>query len=109
MLAVPGSRPIASTEQTEANLVTVGGSNRSVVFYNGSPGSAEIIADVVGYYTDGSTDSTDASGRFVPVAPTRARHPGRHRRCLEPIASRHAFTFTVAGQADVPADAGASR
>jgi hypothetical protein len=60
--------------QTSANLVTVpvvpGG---NVVLYVQSPGSAQLIADLEGYYTDGNdaTDSGYASATLTRILDTR--------------------------------------
>jgi alpha-tubulin suppressor-like RCC1 family protein len=55
--------------RTVPNLVTVAlGSGNSVTLYNGSSGTANLIADVAGYYIAGTPT---LPGAFVPVAPTR--------------------------------------
>lgn len=65
------TRPTASNldfsaGQTAANLVTVPvGSDGTVSLYNGSGGTAHLIADVFGYYTATGGDA------FVPMAPFR--------------------------------------
>jgi hypothetical protein len=70
-----GDRPTASnlnfsSNQTIANAVItpIDPSDGSVQFYNGAPGTVQVLADVAGYYTAGSP--TDA-GALHPVTPTR--------------------------------------
>jgi len=70
-----GSIPNASNlnfvaGQTKPNLVTVGVSGSGKVNFQLDAGSADLIADVVGYYGDGT--GVGASGaRFSPQAPYR--------------------------------------
>ncbi len=68
------SRPLASnlnltTGQTAANQVIVPvGSGGQVTFFHS--GGGHLLADVTGYFTDGSA-ANDDSGLFVPVSPNR--------------------------------------
>jgi Domain of unknown function (DUF1906) len=63
--AVPSSSNLNFTAgQTIPNLVTVPVTNGVVDFYNHT-GSVDVIADLFGYYTDGT------GGRFSPVGPNR--------------------------------------
>jgi subtilisin family serine protease len=70
-----GSIPLASNlnfvaGQTVPNLVTVGVSGTGTVNFQLDNGSADIIADVVGYYGDGT--GVGASGaRYAPQSPYR--------------------------------------
>lgn len=72
--ASKGTRPVSSNlnfvaGQTVPNLVIAPlGSDGKVAFYNGSPGSVHVIADVSGYFVDGQVT---AAGGFGAVAPTR--------------------------------------
>ncbi len=66
-------RPLASNLNytpglTVPNLVTVRVPSNGVVDFYNNAGDADVIADVMGYYT--APDSTEA-GRFVPMAPLR--------------------------------------
>jgi hypothetical protein len=103
-----GAQPFASNlnfsaGQTVANLVTVGDSDDEVDFYNGSPGDVQIVADVVGYYTDGSADSTDPSGRLVALTPSRILDTRDGTGApAAPIASDGTLSFQVSGRGGVP-------
>lgn len=56
---------------TSANrVITPVGSDGQVSFYN-ALGDADLIVDVVGYFTDGSSTPSNAS-LFFPIGPTRA-------------------------------------
>ena len=60
--------------RTIANLVVVPlGAGGRVDLYTElyGPGTVDLLADVVGYFTDSSAPST-SSGLFVPIAPTRS-------------------------------------
>ena len=102
------ARPTASSinvdglGQTIANLVTVPvGSGGKLSVY--SQMSADLIADVQGYYMPAATAQ---SGRFTPMTPTRlldtrsasAPHRG-------PFATGESFTLNVAALGGVPSDA----
>ena len=89
--------------QTVANLVTVTiGAGDSVRLRNAN-GAVDLIADVAGYYSAGST------GRFVPVAPVRFLDT-RSGVGAAPIATTAAgfIDLRVAGSRGVPADATAA-
>ena len=68
------ARPSASSlnflpGQTAANSVVAPiGAGGVVDFFNGSPGSSQLIADVSGYFTGGTASDP---GTLVPVTPTR--------------------------------------
>lgn len=104
------SRPIASNlnfagGQVIANLVTLGtsGGFYDVDLYNGSPGSVDLIADVVGYYTDGSTDGSDSAGRLHGLVPARLLDTRYGTGGVTgPIAGGGAISFQVSGQGPVP-------
>jgi hypothetical protein len=84
--------------QTVPNLVTVKvGANGQVSFYNLS-GSTDVLADVAGYYVDGSGA---AGSTFVPLPPTRIMDT---RQSGGPIAAQTSRDLQVVGGA-VPAGA----
>ena len=68
------ARPTASTlnftaGRTVPNLVATGlGQLGQITVFNGSSGSTQVFADVLGYFRDGTPDSP---GAFVPLSPTR--------------------------------------
>jgi hypothetical protein len=88
--------------QNVANLVVVPvGANGTVDFHNGSPsGSAQVIADVAGYYT------ASARSAFAAVGPTRildtATGVGAAKAQTQADSS---IDVTVAGADGIPADA----
>lgn len=91
-----------SAKQTVPNLVTVKvGAGGDVSFFN-SAGTVDMLADVAGYYVDGTAAS--AQSRFVAVAPTRILDT---RKTGGPIAGGTSRNLTVIGHASVPADAAA--
>ena len=104
------SQPTASNlnfvgGQTVANLVTVGEGSGGfdVSIYNGSPGSTQIVADVVGYYTNGSTDTTSGSGRLVGLTPSRILDTRNGTGGVTgPVLSEQTISFPVLGQGGVP-------
>jgi hypothetical protein len=73
-------------------LVTVPVVNGRVAVYNGSPGSLDLTADVVGY----DTTAAKAGALFTPVGPVRVLNPAR-------VNASHALTLKVAGAGGVPA------
>ncbi|MFE4512917.1 PKD domain-containing protein [Kitasatospora sp. NPDC056783] len=82
--------------QDVANLVTVPvGPNGTVVIRNNS-GYVHVIADVLGYFTAGSTD------RFAAVAPARLLDT---RSDNTPLTSGNARRLKIAGTGGVPANA----
>ncbi len=104
------SQPTASNlnfvgSQTVANLVTVGDGTGGydVSIYNGSPGTVQIVADVVGYYTDGSTDTTSSAGRLVGLTPARVLDTRNGTGGVTgPIQGDQVISFPVLGQGGVP-------
>jgi hypothetical protein len=87
--------------QTVANLVTVPvGADGKVTLYNRSPGTAQLIADVSGYYVTG-TPATP--GAFRSLAPSRILDT----RAGSPVAPDSTVSLQVAGSAGIPAGAAA--
>ncbi|GAA2145347.1 hypothetical protein GCM10009760_33880 [Kitasatospora kazusensis] len=90
-----------SAGQVIPNLVTVPvGADGKVDLYNGSKGTADLVADVFGYYSDSQPGST-----FVPAGPTRLLDtraaigtPGK-----SPVASKGTVQVKIAGNGGVPA------
>jgi len=86
--------------QTVSNLVTVPVTDGKVVLHNGSAGSADFVADVVGYYRDFS-----AASAVVPTAQTRVLDTrtgaGTGGRIAE-IPAHGTIRLTLAGRNDVP-------
>lgn len=103
-------RPAASSlnfaaDQTTANSVTVAlGAGGQVAVYNWG-GATHVIADVAGWYGDG----TDTAGAvFHPVSPARVADTRLGLGApAAPLASRSTLDVQVAGQAGVPAGAAA--
>jgi hypothetical protein len=101
------SRPDTSNlnflaNQNVADLVVVPvGADGTVDFYNGSPtGSAQVIADVAGYYT------ASAQSAFVAVNPTRILDTATGVGAPEAqIQADTSIDVTVAGADGIPADA----
>lgn len=96
-----GVRPTVSNVnfvagQTIPNLVTVELSGGQVTFRLNSLGSAQIIADLAGYYLGGTAS---APGTFTPVTPTRLLDT-RPR----PVAGDSTTVLQVAGRAGIPND-----
>ena len=91
-----------STGQTVPNLVTVPvGANGRVTLFNRSSGTAQLIADVAGYYLPGTPTAT---GAFKAVGPVRVLDT----RNASPAATDSAVSFQVAGARGVPAGARAA-
>jgi hypothetical protein len=89
-------RPPAETADFTAGrsvtgLVTVPVFNGRVAVYNGSPGSVDLTADILGYDTTAAT----AGLAFTPVGPVRTLNSAR-------VGAGHAFTLKVAGVGGVP-------
>lgn len=89
-------RPSAATAEFTAGrsmtgLVTVPTVNGRVAVYNGSPGSVDLTADVLGYETAKAT----AGLGFTPVGPVRTLNSAR-------VAAGRVFTLKVAGVGGVP-------
>ncbi|WP_427129311.1 hypothetical protein [Pseudarthrobacter sp. S9] len=97
-------RPNASnlnfaTGQTVPNLVTVPvGADGKVTLFNRSAGTAQLIADVAGYYLPGTPTAT---GAFKAVGPTRILDT----RNTSPVAADSTVSFQVAGANGIPAGA----
>ena len=66
-------------------------------------GTAGVIVDAQGYYTDNTVSS--AGGTFVPVAPTRVMdtRTGNNNTPTGPLQSNSSRTFTMTGLGGVPA------
>jgi len=87
--------------QTVPNSVTVPvGSDGKVTLLNSSEGSTQLIADVNGYYLEGTPA---VPGAFVPVGPSRFLDT----RSGAPVAANASLSFQVAGLSGIPADASA--
>jgi hypothetical protein len=90
-------QPLAETADFTAGrsttgLATVPVVNGKVAVYNGSPGPADLTADVLGYDT-----TTPAAGTLLtPVGPVRILNSAR-------VGAGHGFTLKVAGAGGVPA------
>ena len=89
--------------QTVPNLVTVKvGANGRVNIYNSS-GSANVVADVVGFYTDAKPAS---GGLFTPLTPDRVldtRSGVGRGGVAGPVAAGQAIDVAVTGVGGVPA------
>ncbi|WP_332601919.1 polysaccharide deacetylase family protein [Arthrobacter sp. S2(2024)] len=96
------ARPNASnlnyaTGQIVPNLVTVPvGSDGKVTLYNQSSGTAQLIADVSGYYVPAATS---APGEFQALAPSRFLDT----RNSTPVAPNGTVSFQVGGVSGIPA------
>ena len=90
-------RPVVRTAEFTAGrsmtgLVTVPVVNGRVAVYNGSAGTVDLTADVLGYDTTAPTTGT----LLTPVGPVRILKPAR-------VGAGHALTLNVAGAGGVPA------
>jgi hypothetical protein len=97
VFAAGRSRPPAETTAFQAGrsmtgLVTIPVVNGRVAVYNGSPGTVDLTADVLGYDTTAATTGT----LLTPVGPVRILNPAR-------IAAGHALALKVAGAGGVAA------
>jgi subtilisin family serine protease len=98
------SRPLSSSinflaGQTVPNLVTVKvGAGGDVSFFNAA-GSIDLLADVAGYYTDGTVTP---GSTFVPMSPVRILDT---RSTGGPIGSGSTRNLQVRGQNGVPSSA----
>ena len=89
--------------QTAANLVTVAVGNGGRVRLRNSLGSLHLIADLAGYYAPGAT------GRFVPVTPTRFLDTRAGvGAAVIPVTAGAFVDLRVAGTRRVPAGATAA-
>jgi predicted acyl esterase len=108
--APPNTRPLASNlnftpGQTVANLVTVRiGTGDSVSLYNHT-GSTDLVADVVGYFSDG--DAT--GGAFHPLSPSRVldTRPGSGHQVFAALGTDQHGDLPMAGVSPVPVGAAA--
>jgi hypothetical protein len=80
--------------QTRPNLVIVPVVNGSVDFFNNSPGTVNIVADVSGYFSHDTTAST-----YIPVAPARVldTRAAIGIGTTTPLAPGQTITLQVAG------------
>lgn len=86
--------------QTVPNLAVVPvGPDGTVTIANTSPGSAQIIADVVGYFLPGTPTT---SGAFAPIVPARFLDT---RTSGGPVGSAYTVPVQVAGVKGVPQNA----
>ena len=98
-----GTRPVVSNlnfqpGQTVANRVVVKlGTGGSVDFFDYA-GHTDVVADVAGWFTDGTTSS--AAGLFVAVPPARILDT---RTTSGPVGPNASIVLPVAGQGGVPA------
>ena len=92
--------------RTMANLVTSGlGPDGTVDVYNGA-GTVHVVADVVGYYTDGTTT---AESRYNAVAPARILDTRVGTGGFSgPLGPGGTIAVKVGGAGGVPADAAAA-
>jgi hypothetical protein len=103
-----GARPNTSslnfdTGKTVANLVTTPvASNGTVSLYNGSAGTVQLIADISGYYVDGTPQ---AAGMFSSVTPDRLldTRDGTGVPAAGAVAAHGAVVLQVDGRGGVPA------
>lgn len=102
-------RPLASNLNFAAgttipNLVTVKlGGNGKVTLYNGAPGTADLVADIAGYYLAGTPT---ALGAFVSLAPARILDTRSGNGApLSPVAADGTVTLQVTGRGGVPTTA----
>ncbi|WP_441428251.1 polysaccharide deacetylase family protein [Arthrobacter sp. 2RAF6] len=102
------ARPNASnlnyaTGQIVPNSVTVPvGADGKVTLFNGSvSGTAQLIADVSGYYLGGG--AATVSGAFQPITPTRFLDT---RNGTTPVGANGTVSFQVGGVSGVPATVG---
>ena len=87
--------------QTVPNLVTVRvGANGKVALRNGSGGTVQLIADVAGYYLDGTPS---VPGAFVSVAPQRLLDTRKGVGGSGPVVKAGTVHLQVTGRGGVPA------
>ncbi len=86
---------------TDANLVIVPvAPDGTVTIYNGSTGSARLIADVSGYFRGGTAV---LDGEFVPVSPGRILDTRVGNNVNGKVAAHSAIAPTVLGRNRIPA------
>lgn len=89
--------------QTVPNMVTVPvGSDGKVTLFNASNGSAQLIADVAGYYLGGTASEP---GTFQPVSPQRSLDT---RTSGGPVAGGGTALVSVGGVGSIPSTATAT-
>jgi hypothetical protein len=91
-----------SAGQNVPNMVTVKTSATGLSIYNGSAGTANVLADIAGYYWVGSGTAT-ATGTFTPITPTRILDT----RTSGKVQASSAISELVRGVATVPRAASA--
>jgi len=85
-----------SAGTTIPNLVVVKvGDGGKVSLYQSGPGTAQVIADVAGYFLDGTVSQ---AGMYVPVSPARILDTRQSR----PVAGGQTTSQTVTGRGGVP-------
>jgi hypothetical protein len=92
--------------QTVPNMVIIPvGRNGMIDLYNGSGGTVQLIADVMGYYLPGTAT---APGTLTPLAPARLLDTRTGTGAAKAaVAGQHSVTLTVTGHGGVPAGAAA--
>ena len=103
-----GARPNVSnlnfsTGETVGNLVVapVSSTGQFSVFNGGGAGAVQVIADVSGYYLNGSAQ---AAGMYAPLTPKRLLDTRSGvGAAQQPLAAGTTLRFPVAGQGGVPA------
>ena len=93
---VPGVSVANSAIQKTApcgSVVNCGSDAPSITIYNGSPGSVQIIVDIVGFYDDSTTPGGGL--RFVPTAPSRIVDTRIGKGASGPIGDGRTTTFTA--------------
>ena len=99
------SRPTASNlnypaGDTRANLVTVRlGSNGKVALASSNRSTIELVADVAGYYLDGTPS---AAGAFVSLPPTRLLDTRGDNGATGPVVADSTIHVQVAGRGGIP-------
>jgi hypothetical protein len=85
-----------------ANLVTVPlGTAGALQMYNGSSGTVQLVADVIGYYLGGTPT---AAGAFASLSPARIVDTRSGVGApVAPVAAGGTLTFSAAGAGGVPA------
>ncbi|MGI8418667.1 MAG: right-handed parallel beta-helix repeat-containing protein [Nakamurella sp.] len=105
LYAAGNDRPYASNlnfaaGQTIANLAVVKvGIDGMVALYNGSAGPASAIADVAGYYLDGTASEP---GTFVALSPSRVLNTRNNTGAEGPVAAMGTISVQIAGNGAIP-------
>ncbi|MET3807325.1 hypothetical protein ABIB25_004348 [Nakamurella sp. UYEF19] len=102
-------RPVASSlsfwaGQTIPNLVVVPvGDNGKVRVFNGSAGTAALVADVAGFFLTGAPGITPVGGSFQPVAPKRLLDTRIGLgAAASPVAGNSSLSLQISGAAGLP-------